>query len=490
MSGLFDGINATELEMNSIRTFGDQFVQTPLVVSNHLSAGFIDIKHSTNDVLVSDFYFIDGPIVFNSNMKIGMHDLSANNIKVNNDIVGNGLFASMDLMDFEKNHLSRNLEQNIIYPVKVNKLIVGSMFNAKLINGMIFEAFRDYLMNLKDFKKNLLSGKHKLDNLIIDGNVNLRYINDKDFEFIKDRAIWLNRPNNVDAALHFLDSTDVYEGLTIANSLNGKNFTRFLENWISKTENPIIINSNKFIETSVMVEENMDVEEINDISYGNIFRKEDVIETQHLNILGTVNVNKLYVKNKFNEETVKALENVYLFEKNSMTHTINTDVKFVQNANIRNLNTPFLNKLNASYWLSDLIRYNDPSIYVKGSKSFKSPVMAEKGCYIDTFNEINVKNMMENIVIMKSNEIVNIRSNIQLLGDFSADLVGLKGNLSTDFIDGLNLHDWIYGALPIHLDVDYESKLLLTFIRLNFNSQDLIQSRFNPRINLNLKIYF
>ena len=85
ISGLFDGINATELEMNSVRTFGDQYVQTPIAVSNHLSASSIDVKHSVNDVLVSDFYFIDDPINFNSNTKIGMFDLSVNNIKVNND---------------------------------------------------------------------------------------------------------------------------------------------------------------------------------------------------------------------------------------------------------------------------------------------------------------------------------------------------------------------------------------------------------------------
>ncbi|CAG9800989.1 unnamed protein product [Chironomus riparius] len=460
MSGLFDGINATELEMNSIRTFGDQFVQTPLAVSNHLSSSSIDVKESANDVLVSDFYFIDDQIHFNSNMKIGMLDLSVNNIKVINDIVGTGLLTSLDLKDFEKNHLSRSLEQNIIYPVKVNKLIVGDMFNAKIINGMLFETFRDYLMNLKDFKKNLLSGKHKLDNLIIDGNVNLRYINDKDFEFIKNHVIWLNRPNNVEAALHFLDSTDVYEGLTVQSFMNRKNFSDFLDNWISKTQDPIIINSDKIAGTSVMVEENMDVDKINNIPYDNIFRKEDLIETRYLKIAGTVNVNKLYVKDKFNQKSAQDLENVYLYEKGSMTHTINSDVKFVQNSNIRNLNTPFLNKLNVSYWLSDLIRYNDQNIYVKGAKSFRSPVMAEKGCYIDTFNELNVKNMMQNIVIMKKNEIVNIHSNIQLLDDFYAELVGLKGNLTTDFIDGINLHEWIHNALPIHLDVEYENTLI------------------------------
>lgn len=458
LAGLFDGINATELEMSSIRTFGDQFIETPLLITNHLSAKSVDIKSMLNDVSVDEYYFVDRPIEFQPQTKVGMFDLTVKNIKVNEDVVGNGKLVNFNLEELKQNRLSRSIEQNIVYPVNAEKVTVEDLFKGTMINGMDFEIFKTYMLNLKNFKADLLSGKHKLDSLIIDGNVQLKSMNDKDFETIKNNVIWLNKSNKLEGSLHFLDELEVHGALTVEKFLNGKNMTAFLENWVSKKEDPIILTSNKVVK-SLMVEENMDVAEINKIPYEHLLKKQDVIDSQFLNILGTVNVDKIIVKGNFNHAKASELDNFLLYDKNTQSFTVNGDVKLLNNAQIHNLNTPHLNKLNTKAWLEDLIKINENDIQSKG-KVFKGIIKSEGGANITTLNELNLQKLMDTIVVIKPDSITNINSNLYLMGDFYAELVGLKGNLTTDFIDDIDLNEWILNAFPIHKDVYLQRKSL------------------------------
>lgn len=56
LDGLFNFINATELDLNSIKLFGDQYVDAELIFENddhlHIDANQIDVLETINDINV------------------------------------------------------------------------------------------------------------------------------------------------------------------------------------------------------------------------------------------------------------------------------------------------------------------------------------------------------------------------------------------------------------------------------------------------------
>ncbi|KAG5684167.1 hypothetical protein PVAND_013408 [Polypedilum vanderplanki] len=452
IDGLFDGINVTDLDMNSIKTFGDQYIQTPILISKHVDASSLDIKHSLNKIPASNFYSVNEPIILPENMQVAIQNLTVSNLTLKDDIVGTGAFGNLDLNNFPLFHMSKSIEQNIQAPVSINSLITKNVFEGNSINDMSFNVFKEYMKGLKDFKKLLLSGNYKLDNLIIDGNVILESINEKDFNSIANNVIWLNKPNEIEAKIKFLDGIEINERLIIDGRINNKNFSDFINNWISSTENPIKINADKFI-NNVHVSSNLQLSTINEINFEDILKKSDIIESDKLNIHGIVKANKIIAKNYFNHESVKNFENIYKLNSSTGALTINADVKFNGNLKVKNLNTPFLNRDNTTEIFENMVKRDDPEIHIKGALSFEKDVMTEQGVHIDNFNDIDMQNLMANLIILRSSEINNIYSNITFMNDVFAPLVGLRGNLSTDLISTCNITEWIHHAKNINLNI-------------------------------------
>lgn len=114
---------------------------------------------------------------------------------------------------------------------------------------------------------------------------------------------------------------------------------------------------------------------------------------------------------------------------------------------------------------------NESEIVVTGPKTFNNLVIQPNtkvtSNYINdvsidnimtTINELNLKDLMDNVIILKDNEIINVNSSIFFLDNVYAELVGLRGNLTTDFMNGLDLNEWILSTYPIHKDVYFEGK--------------------------------
>lgn len=459
LNGLFDGINATELEMNSVRTFGDQYIQTSILISSplYIDAKSIEIKNFLNKIPVDEYFFITEKIQFPRNMQINFNEVNVKNFKANGEILGNGILSNLNSNELQQYHLSKSTPQNIQVPVEVKKLVTNDVFGGKTINGMDFAVFQNHLKGLKNFKNLLLHGNHRLDNLIIDGDVNINTINGKDFNYIIDNVIWLNRPNLVQhTSIKFLDDIEIDGKLLLNGRLNKKKYDYFIANWISSKENPVKINADKIFNKDIMVEENLELESINGIKYEDILKQHDILELQELNIIGTVNAKNLIVKNAFNHEQLSELQNLYSFEKDSNTHVINADVKFNQNVTMNHFECHHINEINVSHWMSDLIGINDHEVYIKSNKKFKGAIMAEQGVYIDDFNEINTKELMRNIVLLKNNEFVYINSNIVFENEVFTHLLGLRGNLTTDSISGCDLGELILQAIPTNRDYVYQ----------------------------------
>lgn len=278
MTGLFDGINPTRLETDSVRTFGDQFIETPLVIlkGGRVGASSLDVKMSLNNLPVQSFCYSDQAIDLPPNARIEFLDLSVGNLKIDGDIVGTGSLSNLNLPEFATNRLSKSLVQSISIPVEVDTLTTRNVFNGATINGLSFDKFKSYMVKMKNFSKSLLTGE-KIDTLIVDGNAVINFINGINFKKLIDEVIWVDRINDFDEVV-FMDDF-IAKNLTV-KTLNNRNFDRFIKNWVSKAENPVKIDADKTFEKEVIVNQNLAVREINNIKFEDFLRKEDVIEVQ------------------------------------------------------------------------------------------------------------------------------------------------------------------------------------------------------------------
>lgn len=276
MDGLFDNVNPTLLETNSIRTFGDQFIETPLIVKGgRVGATSLDVKISLNDIPLESFCYTDQAIDFPPNTRVEFLDLTVGNLKIDGDIVGTGSLVNLNVQDFANNRLSKSLIQTLNVPVEINTLTTRNVFNGATINGMSFDKFKSYMVKMKNFSKTLLSGEQKIDTLIVSGNAILTLINGQDFRELIENVIWIDRTNNFDEVI-FLDGIDV-KNIKVG-LLNEKDFGTFIQNWIPKTETPVKIQKEIVFTKNLVVTGNLETREINNIKVEDFLRKDDVIE--------------------------------------------------------------------------------------------------------------------------------------------------------------------------------------------------------------------
>lgn len=456
LSGLFDGINATELEHNSVRTFGDQFIEAPLLFAKSFRTGAksADIKKQLNQVPVEDYIFVDQPV--NLPISAVFSDLDVGEL-LSGDVVGTGRFSSFNMSDLATNYLSKTRHQRILVPAHIKSLSTNGTFHSKSINGIEFEVFRKFMRSIKNFKTLILSGEQRIDNLIIDGSVNVKTINDRDFNKIIQSVIWLNRPNSINGNLKFLDDVTVSGALTVQGNLNDKLFKSWVEGWISNKETSIVLQSDKKFASDVVVEESLKAETINGIKFENLLLVKDALRLPLLNVYGNINTEKLAVKGICNGHQMKILEDIYSYDAETYSHIINSNVRFNQPATVQYLNTPVLNKLNVSAWMANLIRSNENDINIFGEKTFTNQFVANEGFYCKFFNDINLE-FLDHVVLANGQSIVNIQGDLSFANDVYSQLVALSSDLYTRYVSSCDLKEWVHQALPIHQDVNYNGE--------------------------------
>ncbi len=135
---------------------------------------------------------------------------------------------------------------------------------------------------------------------------------------------------------------------------------------------------------------------------------------------------------------------------------MHANVNFHQPSKVAYLNTPILNGKNAGHWLKSLIRTHDSNVNIEGPKIFKREFLAPSGIFIEKFNEYNLKDIVKNIVTINGD--VNIHGDIDFEGDLHADVVALRGNLTTDNMNGCFLIDWLKYTWPIKNDFHYDNR--------------------------------
>lgn len=469
-SGFFDGINATELERNSVRTFGEQFIETPLfIIDGRVGAQSAEVKESLNLIPVGDFLSIDQPLDFSAFTAVNFAELEVRDLHLSSaDTVGTGRLSSLNLTDISSNYLSKSRKQRIVSPVNITSLITNGTFASKTINNMEFDVFVNYMRGIKNFKNLILSGEQKLDNLFIDGNVKVKTINDQSFDEIVANAIWLNRPNTITSNLKFFDDVTVNGLILLNGNINKTPFKNWLDNWVSNKEKTISIHSGKIFESDVIVEEDLHADAVNGINFADLLMKKDVVRVPFLNILGNVNVNKLRVDRSLNQQTVKTLTDLYSYDATTYAHTVNSDVHFSHPTTVNYLNSPVFNNLNVSAFFLNMIKVDESNVYISGEKIFSDQIVAQQGFFNEYINDIKTDFLDKVVLINDQNAIKNFEGSLAFVGDVHANLFGVKGDVFTRFISSCDTMEWTKIALKIDKNLLLDGKTLGSLIKQYF----------------------
>lgn len=473
LTGLFNGINATELERSCVRTYGDQFIETPIVIGpNHrVEARAIDVKTHLNQVPIGGYVFIDQPV----NLKEAkFEDLRVDELFLDGDAFGPGVFSSMNVADVETNYLSKSRKQKITVPVTIQSLTTNGTFSSKTINSMDFDVFLNYMRGIKNYKKAIASGAIPIKNLIVKGDLILNTLHGRIFNQILQNVIWLNRPNELALPITFLDDVVVNGPVTLEGSLNGKFFQAFVENWVSNTENPLIIHGGKLFEKDLAVEKMVQTEILNGILFEDLLTVDDVLEARFMNIIGNVQVENLNIGHSFNGESIRDFTEFYSFDAATETHVIRGNVQFNHPMGIDYLETPVLNNYNVSEWRANMIGLNESSVRVSSHKIFTSSITMPEGFYASYINEIPT-GFLDQIVLGNEEALITIKGDLEFTNDVYAQLIAISGDLYTQFINGCDTTEWTRFGLMTNrkLELDGESyKLFLKiFPKLFVNSR-------------------
>lgn len=470
VSGLYDGINATELEQNAIRTFGDQFTESELVFVDkshfHATGSFVRIERTLNGIPVEEFLDQDTENIEMLAGEVQFNELIVDNLIANDDVVGPGALNNVNLKELEVVHLSKSQPQIINVPVRIKNLRTDEKFESQTINEMEMKKFKNYINKVKNYKDLLMTGEMEIDNLIVDGDVFISgLINGRSFQRIIDNAIWLNKPNYISTNLKFLDEV-VIEKVIADGTVNKKAFERFVKDVVSVNDNNIVVAGEVVFVKDLFVNGYLYTKSVNNIPFGDILmnpENDEPLMLKSLNLNGSLIVNKLQIDKQLNNRRIDELVNSYYYNVETDTHVIIQQQQRIVHFNakemsINSLSTELLNKMNVTCWMSNLIRTDESNIVITSNKRFQQNVVFQNGVNVKLFREIDLK-VLNEIVLINEPDITNIHGSVSFDGPTYVQLIALQTDVHSQFISGIDTLEWRRNAIPINKNFTLDGEL-------------------------------
>lgn len=456
LNGSFDGVNVTDLEFNSVRTFGDQITECDIFFEN--PNHFIE----ANDIQITNF-LMNRPLssyMNNENLVldegVSFNKLAVENLNCVGNITGSGNFHNLSLDDLERNRLSKSMEQIIATPCTIKTLTSEEGFSAKLINNKNMSTFKNYIDNIRNYQHLLFSG-NAIKDLHVHGDIFVRNLNGHNFQHILENAIWLKSHNEIPNSFDFINKVVIEGPLIVHGLVNDINFMEFKHNMVDRNEDRIVLSGHKNFNAPVTVEEQLEFTQMNKIPFENILMKKDELILDTFNIKGTTKVNNLNVNGRFNDMPVSKISNVYTYDPILKTHIVRGDVKFEHAVTFSSLQTPVLNKLRISEIFHDLIKINESGVIVSAAKTFKDFVRFENGFSSNSLNDLDLK-FLKNLILTNEKEVVKVEGDIIFENKVVADLIGVKYNLTSPFVSGCDPLEWKSSSLMIDQDAVISGK--------------------------------
>ncbi|EDS33193.1 conserved hypothetical protein [Culex quinquefasciatus] len=485
VGGLFDGINVTQLDLNSIKLFGDQYTEASLVFKNPPDAPFPDID--VRELRVEK--------TLNSKARSQYLDIEQEEIVLTGDIVVNHLdvkhlelvrspldgpsktIGNVHLPTFDDLRFSLTRPQQILAPFLIDKLFVNGQLLTTSINGHDLRSLKADLEKLDNFKNHLLMGHIPIENLYIGGDLQVNMLNDVNFDGLLQEVIWLDRTNRIPGTVHFLDPLIVKENLTVRGLVNDVVFNEFLSDLVLKTDEVAEFYAPKVFVNGLVVEGNVTTESINNILVSDLALKNQTVYLRgDVEIVGDVYVNHLLVDESLNGEPMRNLLDRYRYDSARDVHVVKGDLYF-QHAAIKTLNVQgSLNQIpDVDAFLTSLIRKDQDYNFTKPME-FKNEVIFEKGVTIGTLNGADISNVQNEIVRINDPNPVELYAEVVFKDEVRVEYLKVQGDLIAPNVNGINPDSWLKKGIMTNQNAEIFAKVVFepgTFIAEHINAQFL-----------------
>lgn len=491
VNGLFDSVNITDLDMNSIKLFGEQFTDAEFIFEKegiNVDVTQLEISETINTIDVTDFINIDENFELFGNIMIDA--LLTNECSVTGEIVSNtaAIINDWDVNDLVNSHLSKKTDQKVIAPVHIKTAVIRGPFKVDLVNGFDMKQAQTILLAQKTNEQMLNESLIAVQKVIVNGNVFFNELNGINLEDIKKNAIRLDIPNSIDLPLVFLDPVTVNGNMTV-DHLNGANFDAFVADLVRKSDGNYVIKGKTIFRQNIEVLNDITAVTINEIPVKQILTKNFKGSIRNpVKIIGDVTVSKLSVLGELNGISHEKID-TYGFDDAGQNYVIHKNVFFNQSIYVGNFNLlgGYNDVGNVKQYLKNVVRIDRPAV-ITGTKTFMETLHFGNNIRILDYNGINVQNFLSNVVLVDQYEPVNIYSSVVFEDPVKFSHLQVNGDLIVNSIDNCSLSDWNSNAIRTDLPFTFDGAVIFdagTFEAANLDTQFLNEIPIDQLLTLN-----
>lgn len=468
LGGLFNFINVTELDENTIKLSGEQFTEAELIFEGEnggiaIDANALDILATINDLPVDKFIGIDEN--FELNEDVTLNEFVANECVVGgmvNGGAGNAKINGWDVNALQKSYLSKSREQQMLEPFHVRTVILRGTFDANYVNNFDFQDALNILQSRKS-NEELMNGKSvRVARAAINGSVHFDRANGFDLEMIKANAIWLNRPNDVRVPLTFSSQMRILGNLT-TTLLNNVDFTEFANDLVYKSNEKPYIRGTTIFRQDLVVTHDIDAAQVNGYNVAGILRKGNNLPISNsINIYGDVIVSDLTVNGSLGSIRGSHIWDNYRYDETNQEHVLTKNVQFSDGAHIAylQLGGGINDVYNASYHLETLVR-KDRTSQINGIKTFVDAVYFDNDIQIQRYDGNDVDSFLNNVILIDQEEPIDVHSLVVFNDAVTFTRLNVNGALKVNTIADCSLSEWYANA--IRTDLPYKFDRTVTF---------------------------
>lgn len=469
IDGHFNGVNITELDLNSIKVSGDQFTEAVLIFNNPEEAQLIDIH--ANEIRITETYNSFKPddlilttkdFVLRSDV-VFFKDVLIDQLELKRDLTGSGVFNKINLENFDRTRFSLSQPQEITGSFYIKSVRVLGNLDVKKINEIEMTNFLENYANVTNIQNRILNGDILIENLRIIGNAEFNRINDVDFAAKVANAIYLNQTNNIIGDIRFLDEIQMNEDLIVLDNMNKENFNSFIDDLVRRNpENNIKLEGTRYFTKGIHVFENIETRYLNGIEMKKLLVKnpKEPLEFHELKVHGNLRIRHLNLKGYLNETNLSFLDS-YTFDEENQAHVIKAPIEVNQPMTIQFLHIKSANDVpDVSDHLGRIVKKNEDTV-ISGDNKFTGKVYFSNGFNVADYNEINVPKFMSEVVYIDESEYVIIKSDVVFLGDVEGASVSVEGDFITDSFMGCDPEEWIRNGLRIDRGVNINGEYYL-----------------------------
>lgn len=173
LQGLYDGINISKLDQETVKLSGDQFLSSNLIFEDGVSMNVLNITEKLNDINIEDYLFS------NSDFTVGdiqFTKMAAEKVYVQGK--ANLHIKNFDLDDFDKRRLSLTRDQTISAGYYAKNLQANTM-RALYVNDIPYKDLFDADDYLRKLAPLIYSGKLRIKGTVLSPGLEISFCGGK-----------------------------------------------------------------------------------------------------------------------------------------------------------------------------------------------------------------------------------------------------------------------------------------------------------------------